>query len=81
LPNAATLDGEHLPLPVEIEVIATDGTPKLALKELAGESEFLFVERPAYCLVTVDDLESSPSLDQQGPSDPKARYWQARCHR
>jgi hypothetical protein len=79
LPNASALYDEHLRLLIDLEVIAADGTPKLTLKELANESEFLFVERRAYCLVTVD-LGSLPSLDRPGPSDPTSRYRQEQCH-
>jgi hypothetical protein len=45
LPNATSLDGEHLHVPVYCEVIATHRTTELTLQELADESELPLVER------------------------------------
>jgi hypothetical protein len=45
LPNATSIDGEHLCVPVDFEIVATHRTPELALQELANELELLLVER------------------------------------
>jgi hypothetical protein len=73
LPNATSLDSEHLHVRVDYEVIPAHRTTELTLKELPDESEFLLVERRGYSLATVDDLGSLLSFEQPGPSGPRSQ--------
>jgi hypothetical protein len=45
LPNATSLNSEHLRVPVDFEIVATHRATELTLQELADESELPLVER------------------------------------